>query len=167
MVNKNKFKIEYIKGIKLTIEKESGFSTYIIFEDQLVSILKMNIYGDTEILRGRVDKIKIVHTRETSTDTAKAVGGPGLLISTRKNDKIMESRGMGYSYDLSTIILDTSKDCKSHFETIKIADILEVNPVDATYPDTTKVVVDGPIKNWESTIEDADAPTRAIVEISI
>lgn len=141
MVNDNKYEIKSLQGIILKIIRKDKWVSYVLMENQLVSIL----YLDENTGKADVYKGRIVHITASYIRT----------FDKHRDDK-----------KFKTLLLDISVPHRSKMKELYLENILDVHEIDWEYPDITKAVVDGPFVDWESSVHDVEAPTHSY-EITI
>lgn len=141
MVNDNKYEIKSLQGIILKIIRKDKWVSYVLMENQLVSILYLDENtGKADVYKGRIVRI-----------TASYI---------RTFDKHCDDK------KFKTLLLDISVPHMSKMKELYLENILDVHEIDWEYPDITKAVVDGPFVDWESSVHDVEAPTHSY-EITI
>ena len=141
MVNDNKYEIKSLQGIILKIIRKDKWVSYVLMEDQLVSILYLDENtGKADVYKGRIVRITTsnIRTFDKHCDDNK----------------------------FKTLLLDISVPHMSKMKELYLKNILDVHEIDWEYPDITKAVVDGPFVDWESSVHDVEAPTHSY-EITI
>ena len=141
MVNDNKYEIKPLQGIILKIIRKDKWASYVLMENQLVSILYLDENtGKADVYKGRIIRITTSNVR-TFDDQYKYKGH-------------------------NTLLLDISIPHVSKTKKLYLENILDVHEIDWEYPDISKAVIDGPFVDWESSVHDAEAPTHSY-EITI
>lgn len=141
MVNDNKYEIKPLQGIILKIIRKDKWVSYVLMENQLVSILYLDENtGKADVYKGRIIRITTSNVR---------------TFDNQYKDK-------GYK----TLLLDISIPHVSKTKKLYLENILDVHEIDWEYPDISKAVIDGPFVDWESSVHDAEAPTHSY-EITI
>lgn len=141
MVNDNKYEIKSLQGIILKIIRKDKWVSYVLMENQLVSILYLDENtGKADVYKGRIVRITTsnIRTFDKHCDDNK----------------------------FKTLLLDISVPHMSKMKELYLKNILDVHEIDWEYPDITKAVVDGPFVDWESSVHDVEAPTHSY-EITI
>lgn len=141
MVNDNKYEIKPLQGIILKIIRKDKWASYVLMENQLVSILYLDENtGKADVYKGRIIRITTSNVR---------------TFDNQYKDK-------GYK----TLLLDISIPHVSKTKKLYLENILDVHEIDWEYPDISKAIIDGPFVDWESSVHDAEAPTHSY-EITI
>lgn len=141
MVNDNKYEIKPLQGIILKIIRKDKWVSYVLMENQLVSILYLDENtGKADVYKGRIIRITTSNVR---------------TFDNQYKDK-------GHN----TLLLDISIPHMSKTKKLYLENILDVHEIDWEYPDISKAVIDGPFVDWESSVHDAEAPTHSY-EITI
>lgn len=141
MVNDNKYEIKPLQGIILKIIRKDKWVSYVLMENQLVSILYLDENtGKADVYKGRIIRITTSNVR---------------TFDNQYKDK-----------EYKSLLLDISIPHVSKTKKLYLENILDVHEIDWEYPDISKAVIDGPFVDWESSVHDAEAPTHSY-EITI
>lgn len=148
MVNDNRYEIKPLQGIILKIIRKDKWVSYVLMENQLVSILYLDENtGKADVYKGRI--IRITTSNVRTFDNQYKDKGHNTLLNQYK-DK-------GHK----TLLLDISIPHMSKMKELYLENILDVHEIDWEYPDISKAVIDGPFVDWESSVHDAEAPTHS------
>ena len=141
MVNDNKYEIKPLQGIILKIIRKDKWVSYVLMENQLVSILYLDENtGKADVYKGRIIRITTSNVR---------------TFDNQYKDK-----------EYKSLLLDISIPHVSKTKKLYLENILDVHEIDWEYPDISKAIIDGPFVDWESSVHDAEAPTHSY-EITI